>query len=57
MAMLAQQHKKLPRLAGACGSFLLFRGQHDGGGMGGCFASSITGKGIVDNIILNPKIR
>src|SRR5207253_8091423 len=30
MAMLAQKHKKLPRLAGACGYFLLFRGQHDG---------------------------
>src|SRR5206468_7573482 len=30
MAMLAQKHKKLPRLAGACGDFLLFRGQHDG---------------------------
>ena len=25
--------------------------------MGGCFAGDITGKGIVDNIILNPKIR
>ena len=28
--MLAQKHKKLPRLTGACGYFLLFRGQHDG---------------------------
>src|SRR5437870_208839 len=30
MAMLTQKYKKLPRLAGACGYFLLFRGQHDG---------------------------
>src|SRR5712691_7472683 len=30
MAALAQKHKKLPRLAGACGYFLLFRGQRDG---------------------------
>src|SRR5262249_8545602 len=27
-----QQHKTLPRLAGACGDFLLCRGQHDGRG-------------------------
>jgi len=25
--------------------------------MGGCFASSVTGKDVVDNRILNPKIR
>src|SRR5215510_10496846 len=30
MAMLAQKHQKLPRLAGAGGYFLLFRGQHNG---------------------------
>ena len=30
MAVLAQKHKKLPRLAGACGYFLLFRGQRNG---------------------------
>jgi hypothetical protein len=25
--------------------------------MGGCFAGGVTGKDVVDNIILNPKIR
>src|SRR4029453_19242048 len=30
MAVFAQKHKKLPRLAGTCGYFLLFRGQHNG---------------------------
>src|SRR5438046_9970755 len=30
MAVLAQKHKKLPRLACACNYFLLFRGQRDG---------------------------
>ena len=30
MAVLAQKHKKLPRLAGACGYFLLFCGQGNG---------------------------
>src|SRR5262249_56284228 len=31
MAVLAQKHKKLPRLTGACGDFLLFQGQRDRG--------------------------
>ena len=30
MAVLTQKHKKLPRLAGAGGYFLLFRGQGNG---------------------------
>jgi hypothetical protein len=44
------------------GEFLSPSSGHDlrllgfwGLGMGGCFASSVTGKDVVDNIILNPQ--